>query len=252
MDREPTALLLDITRCIGCRACVAACKEEHGIAGDDSDTVLSSRALTALADGGDGRYVRKLCMHCVSPSCASVCPVAALRKTEAGPVIYEASRCMGCRYCMLACPFGVPRYEWDAAIPSVRKCDLCAPRLARGETTACAAACPAGATVAGPRAAMIEEAHRRIAENPGTYVPRVYGEAEVGGTSVLFLSPVPFEALGFPASLEGVVPPELTGRALERIPGIILLGGSALMAIAWITRRRQEVALAESPQGAER
>jgi formate dehydrogenase iron-sulfur subunit len=248
---EPSALLVDITRCIGCRQCVVACKEAHGIAGDDSDTILSSRALTALADAGDGRYVRKLCMHCVSPSCASVCPVAAIRKTSAGPVTYEASRCIGCRYCMLACPFSVPRYEWLEAIPAVRKCDLCTDRLARGEINACAAACPAEATVAGSRSDLIAEAHRRIAESPGTYVPTVYGETEVGGTSVLFLSPVPFESLGFPAALGDVAPPELTSKALRKIPGIVLMGGAALMAVAWVTRRREEVArfMAEDHEG---
>ena len=249
MSDQSMSVLVDITRCIGCRACVLACKEAHGIAGGDEDTRLSAHALTALVDDG-GRYVRKMCMHCKSPSCASVCPVAALRKTEAGPVIYEESRCIGCRYCMLACPFGVPRYEWNAAVPSVRKCDLCVGRLQQGQIPACAAACPAEATVAGPRDQLLAEAHRRLDESPGSYEPVVYGETELGGTSVLFLSPVPFASLGFPAALGDVAPPELTHAALQKIPGIVLVGGAALMAVAWVTRRREEVARAEAAEEA--
>jgi formate dehydrogenase iron-sulfur subunit len=246
MPEESLSVLVDITRCIGCRACVLACKEAHGILGGDQDTALSAHALTALVNREDGRYVRKMCMHCNSPSCESVCPVAALRKTDAGPVVYEASRCIGCRYCMLACPFGVPRYEWNAAVPSVRKCDLCVDRLQKGEIPACAAACPAEATMAGPRGQMLAEAHRRIAAAPGDYVPEIYGETELGGTSVLFLSPVPFASLGFPAALGDLAPPDLTHKALEKIPGIVLVGGAALMAVAWVTRRREEVARAEA------
>jgi formate dehydrogenase iron-sulfur subunit len=238
------ALLIDLTRCIGCRACVAACKEAHGLPGDDSDVALSATALTALAER-NGLYVRRLCMHCQTPSCASVCPVGAIRKLAAGPVVYDASRCIGCRYCMLACPFGVPRYEWDQVVPAVRKCDLCVERMQRGEIPACAAACPAEATVAGSRDELIAEAHRRIDQSPGTYTPIVYGENELGGTSVLFLSPVPFESLGFPGRLGEEPLPDLTWNALQRVPGIVVVGGAVLLAIAWITHRREEVARAE-------
>src|SRR4029453_9879670 len=133
-------------------------------------------------------------------SCASVCPVGALAKTADGPVVYDAKRCLGCRYCMVACPFGVPRYEWNAAVPAVRKCDLCVERAAAGEVPACGEACPAEATGSGTRAELLAEAHRRIREKGG-YVPQVFGETEVGGTSVLFLSPVSFAELGFPQGL---------------------------------------------------
>ncbi len=245
MDDTPRALLVDMTRCIGCRSCVAACKEAHDLPGDESDTVLSATAYTAMVDRGD-LHIRKLCMHCVTPSCASVCPVSALRKTAAGPVVYESSRCIGCRYCMLACPFSVPRYEWHQAVPSVRKCDLCVERAARGEIPACAAACPVEATVAGTRQDLLAEAHRRLAESPGGYFPHVYGETELGGTSVLFLSPVSFTSLGFPQGLGEQPLPDLTWQALERVPGIVVLGGAALLAVHWITHRREEVAAADA------
>jgi formate dehydrogenase iron-sulfur subunit len=245
MATEPRALLIDLTRCIGCRACVGACQEAHGFPVDDAATELGVRAYTALVDLPQDRHVRKLCMHCVNPSCASVCPVGALKKTAAGPVTYDARICLGCRYCMVACPFDVPRYEYRASVPSVRKCDFCADRLAQGRPQACVEACPAEATVGGTRAEMLAEARKRIAENPGVYFDRVYGEHEVGGTSVLFLSPVPFEQLGFKAALPTGPPPDITWGVLEKIPGVVSIGGAALLGIWWITHRRQEVAAAE-------
>jgi formate dehydrogenase iron-sulfur subunit len=246
---QARALLIDITRCIGCRACVDACKTSHELPGENTETELSATAYTVLLDKGDDRYVRKLCMHCVDPSCVSVCPVAAFTKTAAGPVTYDQSRCLGCRYCMVACPFSVPRYEWSKAVPAVRKCDLCIARLEQGLPTACSEACPAEATVGGTREELLAEAHRRIRENPGAYYPEVYGETEAGGTSVLFLSPVSFEELGFKAGLGAQPLPELTWAALEKIPGVVSIGGAALMAIWWITHRREEVALAEAGVG---
>ena len=244
MDGKARALLVDIKRCIGCRACVGACKEIHGFPGDDSATELSATAYTAMVDHDDETHVRKLCMHCVSPSCVSVCPVAALRKTPAGPVVYDGDHCLGCRYCMVACPFNVPRYEWTAAVPSVRKCDMCLARIEKGGLPACVEACPAGATIAGTRDELLAEAHRRVSGDPGGYFPHVYGETEAGGTSVLFLSPVSFESLGFRQGLGDAPLPSLTWSVLEKIPGVVTIGGAALLAVYWITHRREEVALA--------
>ena len=243
METHSRALLIDIKRCIGCRGCVSACKEAHGLPAGDADTELSATALTAMVDKSEALHVRRLCMHCLTPSCASVCPVGALKKTAAGPVTYNAGACLGCRYCMVACPFNVPRYEWHAVVPSVRKCDLCVERAALGKLPACVEICPAEATVTGTREELLAEAHRRIAEDPDGYVPRVYGETEVGGTSVLFLSPVAFEELGF-TSVGREPLPNLTWNVLEKIPGVVTIGGATLLAIWWITHRREEVALA--------
>jgi formate dehydrogenase iron-sulfur subunit len=245
MATETRALLVDIKRCIGCRGCVAACKLAHGLRGGDADVELSATALTAMADVSDELHVRKLCMHCATPTCVSVCPVGALTKTALGPVTYEGRRCLGCRYCMVACPWNVPRYQWSAAAPLVKKCDLCVERLARGQVPACVEVCPVEATVTGTREAMLTEARRRLAEDPEGYVQHIYGETEAGGTSVLFLSPVPFESLGFDTAVEGEVLPNLTWRVLEKIPGVVSMGGAMLLAVWWITNRRQEVALAE-------
>lgn len=245
MEPKSRALLIDIKRCIGCRACVAACKQAHAFPGDDTETELSATAYTALVDKSEDIHVRKLCMHCLTPSCASVCPVGALHKTAAGPVEYDAVRCLGCRYCMVACPWSVPRYEWSALAPSVRKCDFCRERFAQGGLPACVEACPVEATVAGNREDLVREAHRRIAEDPKGYDPHVYGETEAGGTSVLFLSPVPFAELGFRQGLGSEPLPGLTWEVLDKIPGVVTIGGTALYALWWITHRREEVARAE-------
>jgi formate dehydrogenase iron-sulfur subunit len=248
MSQEQRGLLFDMVECVGCRNCVKACLETHGFEGDpETTTELSARAYTAMRVEGD-YPVRNLCRHCVSPSCASVCPVAALRKTELGPVVYDASRCIGCRYCIMACPFNVPRYEWLSPVPAVRKCDLCIDRLQRGEPTACAAACPAKATLAGTRKELLAIAHERIRKNPKDYYPHVYGETEAGGTCVLFLAPHAVASLGYDR-LGNEPLPALTWKVLSKIPGISIGGGAALLAFWWITRRRDEVALVEAAAG---
>jgi len=248
MSGESKALLVDITKCIGCRSCMEACKTLHGQSGDPFTTEeLSANTYTVVSEREDN-YVRKMCMHCETPSCASVCPVGAMHKTAEGPVVYDSTACLGCRYCIQACPFGVPRYTWDKAVPSVAKCDMCIDRQRNGQATACTESCPTGATMGGTRADLLAEAHRRIAESPDDYFPHVYGEHEVGGTSVLFLSPVSFAALGFNEGLGDEPLPMYTQEALERVPGIVTVGGALLLAIWWITQRREEVALAEAAE----
>ena len=245
MRTNSKALLVDIPRCIGCRTCERTCKQTHNLP-EEVEPELSATALTVVQERRD-RFVRKLCLHCQDPACASACPVGALEKTVAGPVVYKADRCIGCRYCMLACPFSVPRYEWTKLAPYVKKCDLCAERVAAGGLPACVEACPVGAVVFGDRDEMLAEARRRIRENPA-YIQRVYGEVEVGGTSVLFLSDVPFEQLGFVA-LPGQQPmPVLTASALQDVPTVVTMGCAILAALYWITQRREEVARAEAEE----
>src|SRR5574340_191507 len=244
-DPKSRALLFDVTRCVGCRACAKACKESHGFPGTGEETELDATTYTVVLDQGKDRYLRRMCMHCVDPSCVSACPVGALVKTELGPVTYEASKCMGCRYCMLACPFSVPRYEWTKPVPRVRKCDGCFERQMQGKITACAEACPAEATVAGTREELLAEARKRIAGSPAAYYPEIYGEKEVGGVSVFILSPVPFEQLGLSVGLGNEPLPNLTWAALSKIPKVVGVGCVGLSAIYWITHRRQEVAAAE-------
>ena len=240
-------ILYDATLCIGCKACEKACADEHHLPYDDAiagEEKQSEHKFTAVLTRGE-HFMRRLCMNCQDPTCASVCPVAALRKTADGPVVYAASRCIGCRYCMLACPFGVPKYEWDKLVPRVRKCDMCAERVAAGKQTACAEICPTGATKFGERDALLAEARDRIAKNPRQYVNHIYGDTEVGGTSVLMLSSVPFAEFGYPGDLSTDALPMLTYRVLSHIPDIVTLGGLLLGGIWWIRNRSIEVAAVE-------
>lgn len=238
------AILVDITKCIGCRNCEQACKEAHGLP-QQPETKLSSTALTVIEEHGD-KFVRRMCMSCQDPACASACLVGALKKTSLGPVTYDSSKCMGCRYCIVACPFNVPRYEWSKLVPYVKKCDMCYDRQVNGQPPACVEACPAAASIAGSREEILEEAERRILLDP-KYVKHVYGSREVGGTSVFFVSDVPFEKLGFRAVAEQPLP-VLTANALGDVPTVVLVGGSVLAGLYWITQRRQQVALAQEQE----
>lgn len=220
IDPDWYGMLNDATRCIGCKACMAACKRENKLPvestlGDaetfgsplyDSPRELSEHTYTLIqlhrdAQSGETTFVKKQCMHCIDAACQSACIVGALKKQKNGAVQYDAGMCMGCRYCMVACPFGVPQFEWHKAIPSIRKCTLCSEsRLAKGQPTACAGVCPAGAITFGKRSELLKIARARIDAEPGRYLNHIYGENEVGGTCVLYLTKpeVKFAGLGLP------------------------------------------------------
>jgi formate dehydrogenase iron-sulfur subunit len=241
------AILYDDTKCVGCGACMAACREKNGLPETDAPELTDKQftvVKTIKSKEGDVSY-RRMCMHCVDPTCASVCPVGALHKTANGPVVYNPDICLGCRYCIQACPFGVPKYEWNKLAPRVQKCTMCPDRVQAGKPTACAEICPTGATKFGERDELIAEARQRIRDNPGQYVDHIYGVNEVGGTSVLLLSSVPFEEFGYRADLTRDPLPIYTYRVLSRIPDFVPLGGMVLGGIWWITHRREEVAAAE-------
>ena len=237
------ALLIDIALCIGCNSCQDGCKTENHLPPGE-EKYLTLTAYTALSEH-NGKFVRHMCQHCDVPTCVSVCPVAALKKVPEGPVLYDGEKCIGCRYCLQACPFHIPRYEWKSTKPRIMKCNFCASRLAKGVQTACAEACPTGATKFGDRDDLLLEAAARMEAEPGKYVPKIYGKEEVGGTSMLYISPVPFEQLGFDTHLGQTPMPLLTMSALSKVPNVVTVGGVMLVGIWWITRRREEVALAE-------
>lgn len=241
-------MLIDLTRCQGCQSCALACKE----ANDRPDpsqppTELSANAYSfvderqAINLRGEPvtRHVKRQCMHCLDAACVSACPAAAMHKTESGPVAYRANRCLGCRYCQIGCPFGVPQFDWNVGLtPEIRKCWMCYERLETGGRPACADACPTGAIRFGKRSDLLAEAHAQIVSNPGRYIDHVYGEHEVGGTSILYLSDVPFEQLGFP-QLPETAPPEETEKIMTKLPFVI--GGLAvvLSGASAITHRNQ-------------
>jgi len=243
------AVLYDSTLCVGCRQCEETCSTRWGLPYNEkiaAEEQISAHKLTAVRTFGD-KYSRKLCMHCVEPSCASVCPVAALQKTSAGPVVYDEKRCIGCRYCMIACPHDVPSYEWNAVLPKVRKCDMCSDRTGDGKgVTRCSEACPTNATITGDRDAMIAEARKRIKENPAGYVDRIYGLREAGGASVFVIAAVPFEQLGYNANVPMETLPHRTWEVLAHVPDVAAIGSVLLGGIYWISHRREEVARAEA------
>jgi len=247
-------VLLDLTRCIGCRACQVACKEwnersvkKTTLTGNFTNPPeLNSETFTHIRyveqekeDQPVWSFIKNQCLHCKNPACASVCPVEALKKTEAGPVTYTFERCIGCRYCMLGCPFYIPKYEWEKAVPWVRKCTFCADRIQEGMVPSCIKVCPTNTMLYGEYDDIMKEANSRMANNPGKYVNHIYGKDEAGGTSWIYLSAVPFEGLGFNMNVPNTALPDLTWAYISKIPaviGVVLTAG----AISWaITRRNQ-------------
>lgn len=252
------ALLQDTTRCIGCRACQIACKQWNQLPaektvffagpGYQNPKDLSAYTWTLITYNQveqkgkfDWVFGRLICMHCAEPACASVCPVGALEKTQEGPVIYHAGRCIGCRYCMMACPFQVPKFQWDKALPLIQKCTMCADRIAAGLEPACAKVCPTGAITFGEREKLIHEAERRIQSAPSEYIHHVYGKDEVGGTCVLHLSSVPFDILGYRTDLPEKPLVSFTDKAMKATPGVIVGLGIVLGAAYGIIKRRIEL-----------
>ncbi len=251
---DALGLLYDATRCIGCKACVVACREANELPPDtrrwpeglyDAPDSLSSQTKNIIKlyrEGNETSYMKQQCMHCLDPACASACMLGALAKREHGIVTWEGSKCVGCRYCQMACPFNVPTFEWSARNPRIVKCELCRHLIARGESPACARVCPREAILYGQRDDLLVEARRRIAESPGRYQPRVYGERDGGGTQCLYLSQVPFEKLGLPTL--GEAPAGQTARTVMHTVYRGMIAPAALYALlgAAILRNRRRPA----------
>jgi formate dehydrogenase iron-sulfur subunit len=256
MSKQP-AMLIDTTLCTGCQECVKACKNENHLGTDRAwreqgaiDDLSATRFSTVLRRAND-HFVKQQCRHCLEPACVSACLVGAMQKSPEGPVIYDSDRCMGCRYCMVACPFGIPRYEWDRAVPLVRKCNLCYPRITERKLPACVEACPEKAAIFGDRAELLAEAHNRLRAGSTKYVQKVYGEHEVGGTSVLYVTDIPLDFLAWKPDLDSQPLPERTWASLSKVPPVILLMGGLMTGTHWIIGRRMrlaaEVALPAAP-----
>jgi formate dehydrogenase iron-sulfur subunit len=239
-------MLYDATKCVGCRACQVACKKRSNLPPETDSQGLYEMPLDLSADtwtmikvyqeGDTSSFVKNQCMHCIEPACVSVCPVAALQKQENGPVVYHAERCIGCRYCMAACPFGIPKSQWSKSLPLIQKCDFCADRIANGQAPACGEACPTGALISGKRGELLAVAHDRLKNNEG-YFQQVYGESEVGGTSMLYVAGVNFGNLGFPVNLTEVPLPSVDWPYMQAVPWVVGIVASLSTAIYFRTHR---------------
>ena len=252
-------VLHDTTRCVGCRSCEEACNKvnqlpEPNIPFKDLSVLNEIRRTTTRAYTVVNRYetvkgpvFRKIqCNHCLEPACASACFVAAFSKKPSGPVIYDSSVCVGCRYCMIACPFEIPTYEYDNPFtPTVVKCTMCAPRIEKGQRPGCVEACPKEALAFGERNGLIRIARERIRKHPERYVDHIYGEQEMGGTSWLYLSGIPFNKINMREDL-GITPaPALTSGALSVVPMVVGLWPILLTGIYSISKRKEKIAAEE-------
>ncbi len=247
-EEEFVGILVDTTRCIGCRQCEIACAEAHDLPVPDvrhdkalhrhrEPTTTQWTVVNRFETDRGTVFVKKQCMHCGQPACAAACPTNAMEKTHEGPVIWHGDRCMGCRYCMVACPFEIPKFEYDNPNPRIQKCIMCYDRLQEGKLPACVEACPADALQFGTKRELMEIARTRISKNPDKYVHHIYGQYEVGGTDWIYLSAVPFEQIGFRTDLGEDTYPDYTREFLYAVPLVFLGFPTLLYGLSELTRR---------------
>ncbi len=246
-DTEFHGILYDSSICIGCQACEKACAKAHDLpepedkpeAGVLRKTSEVQRCVINSYETSQGEvYVRNQCMHCNEPACASACLTQAMYKTKEGPVIWREDKCMGCRYCMISCPFDVPKFDFNSTNPKIQKCDMCYDRIKNGEIPVCVETC-GDALFFGTRRELIAEARKRIAEWPEMYVDKIYGEAVAGGTGYLYLAPVPHNELGFNMQLQNSSYPALTKGFLYSVPSVFVLVPTLLLGIHEATKSKQ-------------
>ncbi|RLB02735.1 MAG: 4Fe-4S dicluster domain-containing protein [Deltaproteobacteria bacterium] len=247
---EFMGVLVDTTRCIGCRSCELACAEANGLPLPDieDDSVFEHERRTTVTqwtvvnryetEKGEV-FVKKQCMHCCQPACVAACPVKAMQKRPYGPVTWDLN-CIGCKTCIFSCVYDIPHLEIEKPAPKIQKCIFCWERLKEGKLPACVEACPQEALIFGTRRELLEEARTRIYEHPDRYVHHIYGEREIGGTCWLYLSSVPFDQIGFRTDLESTALPEHTTGFLYAVPFILVLWPAILLGMYNTTKREEE------------
>jgi formate dehydrogenase beta subunit len=252
VNKEFIGVLVDTTRCIGCRSCEVACSEEHDNFVPD---IKNDNALEHIRDTSEKQwtvvnrfetekgdvFVKKQCMHCWQPACTAACLTNAMNKTKEGPVTWDGDKCMGCRFCMVSCPFDIPKFEYHEWNPKIQKCNLCFERLQEGKKPACVEACPTDALMFGTKRELMEVARHRIYNHPDKYVRKIYGEHEVGGTGWLYLSAVPFEQIGFRTDLGTTPYPQYTKEFLFSVPLVLFGVPALLLGLNALTDRKNEL-----------
>ncbi len=269
-DPDHVGCLVDTTKCIGCRKCEEACNRANRLPMPDKlfddlwvlrerrrpdatrFTVVNSYPgkPSPVQQDRDRTNIKVQCMHCLDPACVSACIVGALTKSKTGPVMYDADKCIGCRYCMVACPFEIPAYEYNnPTVPRVMKCTYCVDEQQKtGASPACAAACPMEAIVFGKRSELLQLGRTRIEAESDRYEDHIYGEKEVGGTSWLYLTGRPAEELDLPR-LPEVAPPRLSESIQHGIfnyGAIPLIFYGSLAGVMWMSNRKSHKASSES------
>ena len=256
---QAKGVLVDLTKCIGCGSCVVACKMynknewiddrtphpaptggENAKLADENWTVVQKHRLNVVNNGGEGeawRFVKQQCFHCKEPACVSSCFATAFRQTESGPVVYYPNLCVGCRYCMLACPFSIPKFEWSKPIPVLTKCTMCHNRVEHGDAPACVTVCPTDVMTFGNHEELLAEAKRLLASD-SRYVQHIYGEEEAGGTLWIYISDKPFEDLGFKMNVPKRSIPSTTSTFMKNTPKFAVVWFAVLAVLYFITGRR--------------
>ena len=266
---DRSGMLMDLSLCIGCRKCEEACKQANQL--PPSTVPLDDKSIFERERRTDAEnytvvnryppaqpdkppvYVKKQCMHCEEPACASACLVGALTKSKEGAVRYNKDLCLGCRYCMIACPFSIPAYEYhNPTSPQIRKCTLCYERIKSGGVPACAAICPNEAITFGKRSDLIKLAGEKIMKHPGKYQDHIYGVTEAGGTSWLYISHVPFAAIGFPTHLGTKPFPDYTRGFLSAVPVVFVAWPALLGGFYLFSKSQQQRLSREASPGVER
>ena len=245
-DVEFSGILYDSTRCVGCRTCEYECAVAHGLPEPPSEIEAVRKSCetcntvvnTFQTTKGEA-YNKRQCMHCNEPACDAACLTQAMHKDKTGPVTWNGNKCMGCRYCMVSCPFDSPKFEYHSTNPKIQKCDMCFDKQIAGEKPVCVTNCPNEALIYGKRRDLIKEARRRIYEKPELYTDHIYGEHEVGGTSWLYLASVPFEELGMNTNLQQSSYPALTKGFLYSVPSVDLLLPPLLLGIYTATKNNK-------------
>lgn len=250
-DKEFYGILYDSTLCGGCQSCEYGCAEKYELPFPDSEdipevgkirkpTEIQRVTVNAFETSKGEQYMRMSCNHCNQPACASACLTKAMVKTEEGPVIWREDKCMGCRSCIVSCPFDIPKFEYNSPNPKIQKCRMCFESLLEGEKPVCVDSCPTEAVIFGKRRDLIEIAKQRIYTDPDNYYNKIYGEHEAGGTGLLYIAAVPFEELGMRSDLGTTSYPEFNKTFLYSVPAVLVLWPAFLLGLNNATKESKD------------